>query len=153
MQPPDAILPHINGAVNFTSVSGPDTGRVGNQGTSLYHHTVRPVTHVCSSTGFEGLSVDESTNTLWVLLQSATIQDGGSSSKTSRYTRLLAYDITFPLLERPPVKAEYVVPLPVSSKNKTFAASELHFVSENILLVLSRDGSGHGDDDTSSNYK
>jgi hypothetical protein len=32
IQPPDAILPRINGQVNFTSVSGPDTGRVGNQG-------------------------------------------------------------------------------------------------------------------------
>ncbi|KAI0777991.1 esterase-like activity of phytase-domain-containing protein [Irpex lacteus] len=63
LQPPDAILPRINGTLNFTSVTDPDTGRVGNQ-------------------GFEGLTLDESTQTLWALLQSATVQDGGDSSTT-----------------------------------------------------------------------
>ncbi len=32
IQPPEAIVPRINGVVNFTSVTGPDTGRAGNQG-------------------------------------------------------------------------------------------------------------------------
>ena len=35
IQPPPAIVPVIDGRVNFTSVSGPDTGRVGNQGACL----------------------------------------------------------------------------------------------------------------------
>ncbi|KIP05896.1 hypothetical protein PHLGIDRAFT_128612 [Phlebiopsis gigantea 11061_1 CR5-6] len=84
---------------------------------------------------------------------SATVQDGGDDKTTSRYTRLLAYDITAPLLKRPDLVAEYVVPLPQSKKNKTFAASEIHFVSEGVFLVLSRDGNGHGDDDSESSYK
>ncbi len=36
LQPPDAILPRINGTLNFTSVTDPDTGRVGNQGKNIY---------------------------------------------------------------------------------------------------------------------
>lgn len=32
IQPPNAILPRIDGEINFTSVTDPDTGRVGNQG-------------------------------------------------------------------------------------------------------------------------
>lgn len=87
------------------------------------------------------------------MLQSATVQDGGDDKTTSRYTRLLAYDITAPLFKRPNLVAEYVVPLPQSKKNKTFAASEIHFVSEGVFLVLSRDGNGHGDDDSESSYK
>lgn len=34
IQPPAAIVPRIGGKVNFTSESGPDTGRVGNQGST-----------------------------------------------------------------------------------------------------------------------
>lgn len=33
IQPPKAILPFQNGALNFTSEVDPTTGRVGNQGT------------------------------------------------------------------------------------------------------------------------
>ena len=32
IQPPDAILPMIDGKLNFTSETDPDTGRQGNQG-------------------------------------------------------------------------------------------------------------------------
>ena len=102
---------------------------------------------------FECLTVDNSRQVLWTMLQSATVQDGGDSKTTSRYTRLLAYDIKLPLLKRPNLVAEYVVPLPQSKKNKTFASSEIHFVSEGVFLVLSRDGNGHGDDDSKSDYK
>lgn len=42
IQPPAAILPRIDGQVNFTSVSGPDTGRVGNQGESSERATRGP---------------------------------------------------------------------------------------------------------------
>ena len=87
------------------------------------------------------------------MLQSATIQDGGDDKDTSRYTRLLAYDISQPLEIRPALVAEYVVPLPQSSKGKTLGASEIAFVSKQLFLVLSRDGDGHGGDDTESSYK
>lgn len=87
------------------------------------------------------------------MLQSATIQDGGSDKSTSRFTRLLAYDVAAPLLVRPRLKAEYVVPLPQNKKGNTLAASEIHFVSDGLFLVLSRDGNGHGDSDSGSNFK
>ena len=35
IQPPAAVVPMINGKVNFTSESGPDTGRTGNQGEAI----------------------------------------------------------------------------------------------------------------------
>ncbi|OBZ77982.1 hypothetical protein A0H81_01866 [Grifola frondosa] len=123
-----------NGALNFTSATDPATGRAGNQ-------------------GFEGLTADPSGTTLYALLQSATIQDGGNNKSTSRYTRLLAYDISDPLVARPMLVGEFVVPLPQSKKGKTRAASELHFVSDDIFLVLSRDGDGHGGSSDKSSYK
>lgn len=102
--------------------------------------------------GFEGLTTDDSGNTLYALLQTATIQDGGGDKTTSRFTRLLAFDISNPDV-RPPLIGEWVVPLPQSKKDKTRGASEVHFVHQNVFLVLARDGNGHGDDDTESDYK
>ncbi|TFK84975.1 hypothetical protein K466DRAFT_495616 [Polyporus arcularius HHB13444] len=134
LQPPKAILPFIDGQLNFTSETDPDTGRAGNQ-------------------GFEGLTVDSTGTTLYALLQSATIQDGGTDKSTSRYTRLVAFDISEPLLTRPSVVGEWVVPLPQNKKGNTLAASEVHFVSDGVFLVLSRDGDGHGGDDNNSAYK
>lgn len=86
------------------------------------------------------------------MLQSAAMQDGGTDSKTSRYTRLVAYDISKPD-SRPELTGEWVVPLPQSKKGKTQGVSEVHFVSEGIFLALSRDGDGRGGDDNSSSYK
>ncbi|THH12399.1 hypothetical protein EW145_g61 [Phellinidium pouzarii] len=134
IQPPQAILPFIDGTLNFTSETDPTTGRAGNQ-------------------GFEGLTVTSDGNTLYALLQSATIQDGGSSKTTSRYTRMLKYDVSNAFLVRPKLVGEWVVPLPQSSKNKTRAQSETHFISENVFIVLARDGNGNGDSTTKSSYK
>ena len=103
--------------------------------------------------GFEGLTISADGNTLFALLQSATIQDGGDDKTTSRYTRLVAFDISSPLATKPPLIGEWVVPLPQTKKGKTLASSELHLVSENIFLVLARDGDGHGGDDSKSSYK
>ncbi|KAH9919965.1 esterase-like activity of phytase-domain-containing protein [Epithele typhae] len=134
IEPPNAILPMVNGQIDFTSVDDPDTGRSGNQ-------------------GFEGLTADPTGNTLYAMLQSATMQDGGGDKDTERYTRLLAWDVSSPLSGPPPLIGEWVVPLPLSSKGKTFPQSEIHFVSEDVFLVLSRDGDGHGGDDNNSAYK
>lgn len=103
--------------------------------------------------GFEGLTLDDSGETLYALLQSATIQDGGTDKSTSRFTRLLAYDVSNALTTRPPLIGEWVVPLPQNKKGNTLAASEVHFVSEGVFLVLSRDGDGHGGDDNKSAFK
>ncbi|CAA7270994.1 unnamed protein product [Cyclocybe aegerita] len=87
IQPPDAVLPRdAFGNFNFTSAADPVTGRSPNQ-------------------GFEGLTFDPSTNTLFAMLQSATIQDGGSSKATSRYTRLFAWDVFNPAVN-PRLKGE-----------------------------------------------
>lgn len=132
--PPKAVLPFINGQLNFTSQVNPDTGRAPNQ-------------------GFEGLTFDRKTSTLWALLQSATIQDSDKGSKTSnRYTRLFGFDARNPL--KLSLQSEYVVPLPQNPKSgKTFAQSELHIVDSDTFLVLARDGNGYGDTNTKSAYK
>ncbi|EIM83805.1 uncharacterized protein STEHIDRAFT_148606 [Stereum hirsutum FP-91666 SS1] len=151
IQPSAAILPlDKKGNVNFTSAVDPKTGRAVNQ-------------------GFEGLTTDSSHNTLYALLQSATIQDGGDDDMTSRYTRLVAFDVSSSSTASSftaanvtssrsetatgTVTGEWVVPLPTSKKGKTRAASELHYVSEGVFFVLSRDGKGHGDDDDDASYK
>ncbi|TCD61258.1 hypothetical protein EIP91_008707 [Steccherinum ochraceum] len=135
IQPPQAILPESSkGNIDFTSDDDPDTGRAGNQ-------------------GFECLTVDSAGTTLYAMLQSAAIQDGGDDKSTSRYTRLLAYDISNPSSVRPSLTGEWVVPLPLSDKDNTLAASEIHFVSSNVFFVLARDGDGHGGDDNNSKYK
>ncbi|KDR72255.1 hypothetical protein GALMADRAFT_229077 [Galerina marginata CBS 339.88] len=134
IQPIDAVLPRdASGALNFTSGPNPATGRTPNQ-------------------GFEGLSFDEATGTLYAMLQSATIQDGGAGKTTSRYTRLFAYDVANPAFKARLI-GEWVVPLPQSSKLNTEACSEIHFVSPNIFLALSRDGDGRGGGDDKSSYK
>ncbi|KIK63497.1 hypothetical protein GYMLUDRAFT_197129 [Collybiopsis luxurians FD-317 M1] len=140
IQPPDAFLPRdSDGNLNFTSEVDPTTGRAGNQ-------------------GFEGLTLDAKNDILYAMLQSATIQDGGDNDDTSRYARMVAYDIADAVIKEPTLVGEWVVPLPVStSKSKTRACSEIHFVSENVFLALSRDGNGNGagndTDDTTSKYK
>lgn len=90
---------------------------------------------------------------LFALLQSATMQDGGTSKQTNRFTRLLAYDLSTPSDLSTPLIGEWVVPLPQSDKGKTFAQSEVHYVSPGVFLVLARDGDGHGGDDNNSAYK
>ncbi|KAA1472587.1 hypothetical protein DENSPDRAFT_859545 [Dentipellis sp. KUC8613] len=136
VQPPDAILPMDGGKLNFTGDTDPDTGRAGNQ-------------------GFEGLTVSADGATLYALLQSATIQDGGDKKKNARYTRLVAFDVSNASASagRPALVGEWVVPLPLDSDSKTLGASELHFVSPGTFLALARDGDGRGGDDTSAAYK
>jgi hypothetical protein len=81
------------------------------------------------------------------------IQDGGNDKSTARYTRLLAWDVSGSSSARPPLIGEWVVPLPLSSKGDAQSASELHFVSPGVFLVLARDSDGRAGDDTKSGYK
>ncbi|KAJ7049213.1 esterase-like activity of phytase-domain-containing protein [Mycena amicta] len=129
IQPPEAILPlNKKGNLNFTASVDPATGRGANQ-------------------GFEGLTLDPMTHTLYAILQSATIQDGAL-----QYTRLLAYDVSQPEFTVPLV-GEWVVPLPVSSSGKVEATSEIHFISPGVFLCLARDGNGHGGSGDNVKYK
>lgn len=99
------------------------------------------------------MTISPDGKTLYALLQSATIQDGGNKKSNARYTRLVAYDISQASTTRPPLIGEWVVPLPLDSSGKTLGASELHYVSPGVFLVLSRDSNGHGGDATLSAYK
>ncbi|KAJ7203249.1 esterase-like activity of phytase-domain-containing protein [Mycena pura] len=129
IQPPAAILPQdAKGKLNFTANVDPATGRGANQ-------------------GFEGLTLDPLTNTLYAILQSATIQDGAL-----QFTRLLAWDVSEPTFTVPLV-GEWVVPLPVSSSGKVEATSEIHFVGPGVFLCLARDGNGHGGSGDDVKYK
>lgn len=72
---------------------------------------VDPATGRSNNQGFEGLAVSGDGKTLYAVLQSATIQDGGLDKNTNRYARLLKYDITIPT--QPRYARQYVVPLPL----------------------------------------
>lgn len=138
IQPPAAILPlDSSGALNFTSQTPPATGRTGNQG-RFFHRSLPVNNHdFFILAGFEGLTLDTTKNVLYAMLQSATVQDGGGDKTTSRYTRLVAYDVSNKAV-RPPLVGEWVVPLPQSSKGKTLGCSEIHFVTPGVFLALSR---------------
>jgi hypothetical protein len=102
--------------------------------------------------GFEGLTISSDKKTLYALLQSGTVQDG-----EAQFTRLVAFDVSNTSV-RPTPTGEWVVPLPTkSSSGKVRSASEVHFVSDNIFLALSRDGNGRGggtsSSDLTSSYK
>lgn len=141
LQPPAALVPVKGGKTNFSALSDPDTGRAANK-------------------GFEGLTLDRTTSTLWALLQEATVQDGGSDKTTSRYARLLGYKLDLSNVvafiqsnPQPKPTHEYVVELPRSKKGNTRGASELHIIGDGHFLVLVRDGNGFGDTDSDSVYK
>jgi hypothetical protein len=89
---------------------------------------------------------------LYLLLQSSTIQDGGTAT-TRRNTRLLEWD-----LKKKKFTGEWVVQLPVfkdeTNATKVAAQSELHFLDKNRFLVLARDsGHGFGQPVSKSNYR
>ncbi|KAE8219773.1 hypothetical protein CF319_g6597 [Tilletia indica] len=132
IQPPQAITPYLNGALNFTSTTEPNSGRNDNQ-------------------GLEGLTLDRNTQTLWACLQSAVAQDGGGNKATNRYTRVLGYNVTNPA--NASLVAEYIVPLPQSSKGNTRATSEIHVIDSTTFLILARDGNGFGDTSSDSTFK
>lgn len=101
--------------------------------------------------GFEGMALSPDGETLYVLLQSATRQDGGAggTSATRHNTRLFTYDVSDPANAQ--LIGEYVVQLPrfTSANGSTLVAaqSELLAISDTQLLVLPRDsnaGRGFG---------
>jgi hypothetical protein len=153
--PPDAILPVRNGSVSFAANSPPRFNP---------ELTVTPAvpTHGRQNNqGFEGLTASPDGNTLYVLLQSAALQEGGNQTSTRWYTRFLEYDISACGGRRPSTPKylrEWVVPLPTytTAANKTAIAaqSEVHYISKDQFLVLARDsGAGGGQDSTTSRYR
>ena len=137
--PPRAVRP-LDGAgkPDFTSLRPPITGRRNNQ-------------------GVEGMALSPDGTRLFVVLQSALIQDtatreapGDASGRS--LTRVLVYDVSHNDVPKTPV-GHYVVRLPVyadrgdgSAPNKTAAQSEIRVLDNHTFLMLSRDGNGYGAD-------
>jgi hypothetical protein len=95
--------------------------------------------------GFEGLSVSPDGRTLFVALQSAARQDGGTggSSATRDNTRLFTYDLGN--LDDIALTGEYVVQLPKfqqQGSTRVAAQSEVLALSSTQLLILPRDSNG-----------
>jgi hypothetical protein len=138
------MRPDANGNLveNFSANSPP-------AGVTL--NTGNPVSGRQNNQGFEGLAMSPDRKTLFVLLQSALIQDLDATSaatiKLTRHnTRLLAYDVRRP---EPKLIGEYVVQLPLFQDQTTTkptlltaAQSELHALNDHQFLVLARDSNG-----------
>jgi hypothetical protein len=157
IRPPAALIPMrlVNGkpVENFSANSPP----IG-----VTYNTGNPVSGRQNNQGFEGLAMSPDGHTLFVLLQSATIQDLDATSATTikhtrGTTRLLAYDLRGP---SPRLVGEYAVQLPqfpdtaAPGFNLTAAQSEMHALNDKQFLLLARDsGNGFSDPDPTSLYR
>lgn len=145
IRPPGALIPIRNGAESFSAASPP-----------IYDPDLKidpedPTTGRGNNQGLEGLTRSPDGKYLYALLQSATIQDGGSSSSKRRNTRLLKYRVDNSSVV---LDAEYAVQLPVLSTGKVAGQSEILYISDTQFLVLARDsGAGHGQDKSQSIYR
>jgi len=148
IRPPEAFVPKRlnNGvAVDDFSANAPPAGQTYNKG--------NPVSGRQNNQGAEGLAISPDGKTLFILLQSALIQDLKATSATTirtsrRNARMLAYDVSGPA---PSLTAEYVVQLPqypsptVAGETLTAAQSEIRALNDHQFLIVSRDsGAGHG---------
>jgi hypothetical protein len=145
IRPPDAFIPMRLDAsgkpVENFSANNPPIG--------MTYNTGNPVSGRQNNQGFEGLAMSPDRKTLFILLQSALIQDLDSTNiKLTRHnTRLLAYDLRG---HEPKLVGEYVVQLPLYPDQTatttpapmlTAAQSELLALNDHQFLVLARDSS------------
>jgi hypothetical protein len=132
IQPPAGIAPRRDGRPYFGSLTAPETGRRNNQ-------------------GVEGMSLSPDGRTLFVMLQSALIQDSATGNAAGRInTRVLVYDVRRTPTPARPI-AHHVVQLPAyadrgdgSAPNRTAAQSEILALDSHRFLMLARDGAGRG---------
>lgn len=142
--PPEAFIPMRNGTESFSADSSP-----------IFAPTdvvipANPKTGRQNNQGFEGMTITPDGKMLYVLLQSSTIQDGGTAS-TRRNTRLLERD-----LKKKEWTGEWVVQLPTynDSGTKVAAQSEMHYLNKHQFFVLARDSSrGYGMPNSTSLYR
>ena len=93
IQPPAAVTPRRGARPFFGSLKAPDTGRRNNQ-------------------GVEGMSLSPDGRTLFVMLQSALMQDSAGGNAAGRVnTRVLVYDVSGTQTPARPI-AHHVVQLP-----------------------------------------
>src|SRR5215471_7142396 len=146
IRPPEAFIPKRRNTagqpVDNFSANSPPAGVTLNTG--------NPVSGRQNNQGFEGLAMSPDRKTLFILLQSALIQDlDSTSSATIKLTRhntwLLAYDLRH---HKPKLVGEYVVQLPLfqdqTATTKTLltaAQSEMLALNDHQFLVLARDSS------------
>jgi hypothetical protein len=143
IRPPDAFIPMRPDAsgklVDNFSANNPPIGQTYNTG--------NPVSGRQNNQGFEGLAMSPDRKTLFILLQSALIQDlDPSNIKLTRHnTRLLTYDLRG---HEPKLVGEYVVQLPLYQDQTTTkptmltaAQSEMLALNDHQFLVLARDSS------------
>ncbi|MGE4323160.1 MAG: esterase-like activity of phytase family protein [Sphingobium sp.] len=134
IRPPAAIVPRRHGKTFFGSLKAPDSGRRNNQGA-------------------EGMALSPDGRTLFVVLQSALVQDSATGNAAGRVnTRVLVYDVSETPTPNHPV-AHHVVRLPAynddgdgSAPNRTAAQSEIRALDDHRFLMLARDGAGRGAD-------
>lgn len=131
--PPVAVRPRDTaGGPEFTSLRPPATGRRNNQ-------------------GVEGMALSPDGTRLFVVLQSALVQDSAPGDASGRtLARVVVYDTSRTAVPSTPV-AHYVVRLPSytdrgdgSIPNRTAAQSEIRALDDHRFLMLARDGSGYG---------
>ncbi|EMD60782.1 hypothetical protein COCSADRAFT_123843 [Bipolaris sorokiniana ND90Pr] len=145
VRPPAALVPQRNGTDSFSADSPP-----------IYNPDFQivpgdPTSGRGNNQGLEALTASPDGKYLYTMLQSATIQDGGSSAKKRRNTRLLKYRIKD---KKTTLEAEYVVQLPLVSTGRVASQSEMHYISETQFLVLARDSNaGQGAEGTESFYR
>lgn len=116
----------------------------------MIYNKGNPVSGRQNNQGFEGLAMSPDRKTLFILLQSALIQDLDATSSTTirltrHNTRLLAYDLRH---DKPRLRGEYVVQLPLFQDQTTAtptlltaAQSEMLALNDHQFLVLARDSS------------
>ena len=144
----ESVRPVRNGVFDYSSnnpPAGQDPPRPGNPSNGRQNNQ-----------GFEGLTVSPDGNTLFVALQSATRQDGGTggSSSTRDHTRVFTYDLSN--LDQITLTGEYVVRLPgflQDNATRIAAQSEILAISDTQLLILPRDGNGFGTNNPTSLYR
>ncbi|KAF2754745.1 hypothetical protein EJ05DRAFT_520088 [Pseudovirgaria hyperparasitica] len=146
--PPAAFTPLRNNTASYASDNPP-----------LYDSTrtltpTDPQSGRANNQGFEGLTLSADGNTLSVLVQSALIQEGGTSKKDGLQARFLQYDVS---ISPPAYLGENIVSLPQYTNNegkkRVAAQSEILAISASQYLVLARDGAGRGADYSESLYR
>lgn len=136
IRPPEAFIPRRDGAVSF-SANSPPHGEAYNVG--------QPQTGRQNNQGFEGMSLTPDRKHLFVITQSALMQDldPAAVKTTRRHVRLLDYALDG---KAPHLLHEYVVALPLWSDGKTdnlvAAQSEMLALNGHQLLLLCRDSGG-----------
>jgi hypothetical protein len=143
---PEAFVPMRNGTDSFSAASPP-----------IYAQDYKispadPTSGRGNNQGLEALTRSPDGKYLYTMLQSSTIQDGGSSSSKRRNTRLLKYRID--KNNKLTLEGEYAVQLPVLPTGRVASQSEMYYISPEQFLVLSRDsGNGHGLPNSTSIYR